>query len=52
MFHKLILLVLGPGAGKQVLLLDLASPLLSRTGPGRESGLVVSVMLLISFHFN
>jgi hypothetical protein len=36
MLHKLTLLVLGPGAGKLVLLLDLASPLLSRTGPERK----------------
>ena len=41
MFHTLMLLVLGQGAGKQVLLLDLASPPLLRTGSGREISVVV-----------
>lgn len=40
MFHKLMLLELGQGAGKQVLLWDLASPPRSRTGPEREISLV------------
>lgn len=40
MFHKLTLLDLGHGAGRHVLLLDLASPPLSITGPEREISLV------------
>ena len=40
MFHKLTLMDLGHGAGRHVLLLDLASPPLSITGPEREISLV------------
>lgn len=47
MFHKLMLLDLGHGAGKHVLLLDLASPPLSITGPERE----ISLVALYRFSF-
>lgn len=40
MFHKLTLPDLGHGAGKHVLLLDLTSPTLWRTGSEREISLV------------
>ena len=49
MFHKLTLLDLGHGAGRHVLLLDLASPPLSITGPEREISLVA--LWGFSFYF-
>lgn len=50
MLHTLTLLVLGPGAGRLVLLLDLVSSPLSRTGPERTGNLIDSGEFLFLFH--